>query len=374
MKIALLINFIPPYHVPLFNELSKSVDRFHIFVSTTVEANRNWQVDWQNLYVTKQKNITIRNYSKHTMGFKDISYIHIPISTIFDLQQDLPDAIITCEMGARTLNSLIYKFFHPSVKIILWVPLSEHSEKSRGTIRKLLRKFILSKVNAIIVNGVSGKRYIESYGVPPEKIFLKPYTTNIVPFLNFDIHKIGDVKRLLYVGQLIERKGILNFLKFFSKWMEKNHRLNVEFIVCGDGPLKDQILNVTLPDNIKLILKGGVAYSEIPSVFSQADIFVFPTLSDEWGLVVNEAMAAGLPVLGSSYSQAVEELVQDNMNGWTFFPDIPHSIEDGINKMMNSSPDLLYEFGQRGREKIKNYDTDYAVNSMKAAIDYTLLQ
>ena len=53
-------------------------------------------------------------------------------------------------------------------------------------------------------------------------------------------------------------------------------------------------------------------------------VLVFPTLADEWGLVVNEALAAGVPVLGSLYSQAVEELVRDGENGWTFRPDRMH--------------------------------------------------
>jgi glycosyltransferase involved in cell wall biosynthesis len=56
-------------------------------------------------------------------------------------------------------------------------------------------------------------------------------------------------------------------------------------------------------------------------VYADAGILAFPTLADEWGLVVNEAMAAGLPVLGSLYGQSVEELVTDGETGWTFRPD-----------------------------------------------------
>ena len=61
----------------------------------------------------------------------------------------------------------------------------------------------------------------------------------------------------------------------------------------------------------------------LPALFAAADAFVFPTLADEWGVVVNEALAAGLPVLGSVHSQAVEELCAEGETGWIFDPGGP---------------------------------------------------
>jgi len=66
---------------------------------------------------------------------------------------------------------------------------------------------------------------------------------------------------------------------------------------------------------------GHIEYDELPRWYTEADVVVFPTLADEWGVVVAEALAAGVPVLGSVYSQAVDELIEPFKNGWLFRPD-----------------------------------------------------
>ena len=73
-------------------------------------------------------------------------------------------------------------------------------------------------------------------------------------------------------------------------------------------------------------------------VYAKASLFAFPTLADEWGVVVNEAMAAGLPVLGSIYSQAVEELVEDGVSGWVFRQ---------MNRRSRRRPGPCYALGRR---------------------------
>jgi glycosyltransferase involved in cell wall biosynthesis len=85
--------------------------------------------------------------------------------------------------------------------------------------------------------------------------------------------------------------------------------------LVGDGPEAVRLARVPLPGNVTVRCSGTVAYEQITGAYARAGLFVFPTLAYEWGLVVNEAMAAGLPVLGSVYSQAVEELVRDGVSG-----------------------------------------------------------
>ena len=84
-------------------------------------------------------------------------------------------------------------------------------------------------------------------------------------------------------------------------------------------------------------------------MYGSCDIFVFPTLADDWGVAVNEAMAASLPVLGSVYSQAVEELVRDGVNGWVSRPDDPAGMQRCLEGAMNTLPADLARMGARGR-------------------------
>ena len=194
--------------------------------------------------------------------------------------------------------------------------MSEHTEQGRGRLRAVVRRWFLRGADAVLVNGESGADYIERFGVPASRIFRVPYTTEMVPFAAIPATRTDDAAlRLIYAGELIERKGLVPFLATLARWGTDHPDRDVDFWLVGDGPLRVDLERTHLPANVSLKLLGTVGYDELPRVYSQAGIFVLPTLADEWAVVVNEALAAGLPVLGSVYSQAVEELVRDDVAG-----------------------------------------------------------
>jgi glycosyltransferase involved in cell wall biosynthesis len=122
----------------------------------------------------------------------------------------------------------------------------------------------------------------------------------------------------------------------------------------GDGPLAKQIKEYKKPKNLFVSLIGNIDYPEMPKYYAQAGVFVFPSLKDEWGLVVNEALVSGLPVLGSVYSQAVEELVRDGENGWQFHPDNLEEIYQILEKIYSLSDDDLLKMRIASRKSISD--------------------
>jgi glycosyltransferase involved in cell wall biosynthesis len=95
-----------------------------------------------------------------------------------------------------------------------------------------------------------------------------------------------------------------------------------------------------LPSNLQVEFKGSAQLNDLPRHYHAADLYVYPTLADEWGLVVNEALSAGLPVLGSRYSQAVEELVQEGVTGWLFTPTDPADTYAAIDRALSAGESL----------------------------------
>jgi glycosyltransferase involved in cell wall biosynthesis len=87
-------------------------------------------------------------------------------------------------------------------------------------------------------------------------------------------------------------------------------------------------------------------------------------------VVVNEALAAGLPVLGSRYSQAVEELVRDGVNGWTFRPDHPDEVYAAVDRAMTAPDEKLNEMRHAGRERILPFAPEYGAKYILSAIDF----
>ena len=354
-RVALLVNFVAPYRLSLFEALQQRVGTLRVLASTSMEPNRPWPVNWGTLDVCQQRTITVRKRWRDITGFKDIGYVHFPYDTFAQLRRFVPDTIISSEMGLRTVLAAIYKRLHPHVRLVVWATISEHTERSRGRLRSLLRPMLLRHADAVLVNGASGQRYVSSLGVPDDRIVRVPYTIEVSAFRSTSARPAAsDVARLLFTGMLVERKGLLPFLSVLCAWAADHPDRAVEFTIVGDGPLKPAIEQVKTPLNLTLHLQSTVSYDRLPPLYQAAQLYVLPTLADEWGVVVNEAMAAGLPVLGSRHSQAVEELVTDGETGWMFTPDDPRTVYQAIDRALSSSPDTWRRMSEAARVVASN--------------------
>lgn len=370
-RVALLTNFIPPYRLPLYKAIADRVDEFQVFISTPMEANRSWTPTWEGLKVTVQKTLTLKRRWKHPHGFSEDLYVHIPYDTLWQLWQYQPDVVISGEMGMRTIQALIYRKLYPKSRMILWATVSEYSEQGRGKLRDQLRHFLVPQADALLVNGQSGTRYVQQFGITTDQIFFAPYTTNIDPFLAVPLSRAPEnAYRLLYVGQLVERKGIEPFLSALEHWAKAHPDRKLEFLLVGDGPLRGRLEQRALPSNLTVQFLGNVAYGQLAEVYAQGGIFAFPTLADEWGLVANEAMAAGLPVLGSLYSQSVEELVVDGETGWRFRPDEPEEIYAALERSLSSPIQQLDQMRAKARERIEHLTPEFVAGNMLEAITF----
>ncbi|MGH7192506.1 MAG: glycosyltransferase, partial [Candidatus Saccharimonadales bacterium] len=155
--------------------------------------------------------------------------------------------------------------------------------------------------------------------------------------------------------------------------------------------VEDELRSLMPPANLTLNFLGERSYAQLADAYSAAGIFAFPTLADEWGLVVNEAMAAGLPVLGSRYSQAVEELcafcrlslrdrtyfrgrkgdsrtccrpAERDPTGWTFRPDVPDEMYAAIDRAMSTSVEELNAMRVAARAAVAPLTPQYAVDGL----------
>jgi glycosyltransferase involved in cell wall biosynthesis len=374
-KVALLTNFIPPYRIPLFRALSAQVDHLQIMINTPMEPNRTWAVQWSGMNVTLLKSWMFSYRWKHQQGFQEKMYFHIPYNLLNELNRFSPDVIVSSEMGARTVQAVLYKMLHRRVKLVVWATLSEYTEIGRARWRKTLRAWILNHTDAVVVNGESGARYIAQFGVAPEAIIRMPGIIDPSGFSEFDKNDLdlSQVdRRILYVGSLEPRKGLLPFLRCLTDWCQKHPWRMIEFWLAGEGSLANEIQSFERPRNLNLRLLGNVPYASLPQVYHQAHVFAFPSLADEWGMVISEAMAARLPVLGSIYSQAVEELVADGETGWVFHPDDENEMYTKLDQSLNASNQQLNQFGSRAQAIIRQQTPEYAAAQMRKAIQAAL--
>ena len=335
MRVALLTNFVPPYRVSLFEALAGAVDRLLILTSTRMESNRPWSFEAGTLDVVVQRTLSLPQTQKGG-SFRDRVDVHVPLDTSERLRDFAPDAIVTGELGARTIAAIHFGSKH-GVPVVVWATLSERTERRRGRVRRLVRERLLRSAEHVLVNGRSGERYVRSFGVSPERITRVPYTTAMEPFLALPLERPdAGALRVLFVGGLTQRKAPLALLQAVQAVASPSRPIELTFV--GDGPLRvdlEQRASAT-PSGLAVRFTGGVEYAALPAYYGEADVLAFPTLADEWGLVVNEGLASGVPVLGSRESQAVEELIADGENGWLLDDCTPEAIARGLERVVGT--------------------------------------
>lgn len=214
------------------------------------------------------------------------------------------------------------------VPVVLSYERTFHTERNAPKWRELYRKIVIKLfIDAAVVNGKLSKEYTSYLGLSNEKITTGGMAADSVFFkeesalLDKEICRRqwefeNDTLVFLYVGRLIELKGIMNLLK---SW--KDFTKDVLLVCAGDGDQIEEINSYIEIHNIHNVrLLGAVEYEKLPSLYKASDVFVIPTLEDNWSLVVPEAMACGLPIACSKYNGCWPELVHDDINGKVFDP------------------------------------------------------
>lgn len=371
-RLVVLTHYLPPYMQRVLEHVAESVPQTQVLLSIPLEPNRNFAVDWGSLNVQVQKSLMMRGAWRHRVGFKDELFIHIPYDTYRQLRRRQPDLILSYELGFRSLISAIYRRTHPSCRLALCVCVSEHTESGRGGSRWLLRRALAKMADAVTYNGPSCRRYLTGLDVPDNRLFHFPYaaddrttppSASNVTLVTSQRGNFNEVnRRLLIVGQLNARKGIHPFFDALESYCRQNPDVSWDLTLIGAGPLEESLRSRPLPPNLCCQITGSRPPEQLASEWSDYGVLVFPTLADEWGLVVNEAMRAGLPVIGSCYAQASTTLIQEDRNGWIYSPDHPEQLHAKLDALRRLSPNEMWAMRDRARSSVAHITSQSAAH------------
>ncbi|MDB4777931.1 glycosyltransferase family 4 protein [bacterium] len=370
-KVVVLNNYFRAHHSAVYREVNKRVANLKVLLSTPMEPNRNWEVEWDGLDVTIQKNWTFTTTWRHSKGFSENNFIHFPIDTIKQLTQLQPDVVFSYELGVRTLLSSRYCRKN-GVPLVMVGNMSEQIESERGFLRKRLRKFLKSRVDFCTYNGPSCKRYLLGLGIDPERLLYFPYAYDLRKIYDGPIETSEDnVTRLMFCGALDSRKGLSVFLKQLSRWAKANPQRDLELHVCGTGETEKLIEHDCQP-NLRIYWKGHCNNQQLAETYALADLCVFPSLADEWGLVTVESLASGTPLLGSIYAQSVESLIRDGINGWTFRPDISDEFYSVLDKALTTDAATLRRMAGSCRASVSHVSPSQSANHFANVLELVL--
>jgi 1,2-diacylglycerol 3-alpha-glucosyltransferase len=237
--------------------------------------------------------------------------------------------------------------------------------------KEALKRLLVGTTAAGLAAGTTSANYLASLGVPAPLVF-RPYDVvdndyfALAADLRSDLSP-NEAPSFLCVARFIEKKNLLGLLDAYDAYRRRVPE-PWKLILAGDGPLRgaifEHIARLGLTEAVSL--PGFVQYDGLPQLYASARAFVIPSFVDQWGLVVNEAMAAGLPVLVSERCGCAPDLVKTGENGFLFDPLDSAALSEGLERIAASDLDAM---GRASRRIIQDYSLGAFVRGFAAAAE-----
>jgi len=242
----------------------------------------------------------------------------------------------------------------------------------RSRVKKIVKEIVYPKLlqyfDAYLYVGIKNKEYLEHYKVQSEKLFFSPHCIDNEWFSdkasNTDVQEVR--KRLgcrqgyhlvLFVGKFLENKRAMDVVK--SLEILKNEGMNVHGVFVGSGELELSLRDAVVRANLSAIFTGFLNQSELPEVYASADLLVLPSASETWGLVVNEALACGTPVVVSNAVGCAPDLVDDGNTGAVYPVGDISTMADAIKRVLTTPLNSTAI-----KQKIRTYSLNIASNGI----------
>jgi len=280
-----------------------------------------------------------------------------------------PQVIFTSSFGVWTILALLLKPLLWSRVIIAYEGSSPGVDYRHSFIRLFVRRSMVWLADACITNSQGGKDYlIDVLHVRPDRVFLQPYEIpdeKTLPGSGTIANDLSTLQRplFLFVGHVIPRKGLPSLLQACAILQQRGYT-QYTLLVVGSGEQQEELQAFCqeqgLSDRIQWI--GRVPYDQIGSYFKNADVFVFPTMEDTWGVVTLEAMLLGKPIL-CSQGAGTSELVVHGENGYVFPPDNATELADLMQKFLDH-PESIPAMGERSQQIMAQYTPEAAARCL----------
>ncbi len=356
LRIALLLPTVElgAYWKPVIRELAKISDRVILYTGRPWPGFDPRHPDSEHVQIVGE---TIRITKNEQKTDYSGGYMRLSPKIISRLLKFKPHAIVTSGFSMWTMLALLFKPLGGWRVVLAWEGSAPNVDFRNSKLRLLSRRIVASFADTFITNSNGGKSYLtECLGVDPAQIQVRPYLIpdpqTLLGLSDADSIDLGRSQSpiFLYVGRIEERKGLHRLLAACTNLRQQGYQFSL--LIIGRGPQQAELQTYCddhhLGDCVRWI--GWVDYHQLGAYFRQADVFVFPSLEDTWGMVALEAMALGKPVLSSKWA-GVSELITDGENGWICDPHHPDDLAMVMQKAIEQ-PELISSMGTAAQAAI----------------------
>ncbi len=387
MRVALLTNILTPYRLPVYRDLA-ATPGWQLRVLLSAADDPSWQRAFEGAYEQGRADLDVeivggaslrrRVRAHRAQASEQWSTLHVPWGALGSLRRFAPDVVVTSELGPRTMFAAAYAALY-RVPLVIWSYHARSAAAAVGSLQRALRRALLARADAVVGMGVQAREVLRGLGVPEARLFDAPNAHAAewweARFAALDVTaerlalraSLGTREQIALVpGRLEASKGVLPLL---DAWRElpESARSSWTLLFVGDGPLAGAV------DDARRACGAG-AIARLPALrpdalaaaYAASDLLVFPSLGDPWGLVVNEAMTCGLPVLCSRLAGCADDLIEPGQTGWLCDPTDPERLRSELAHAL-ADPERA-RLGARARDTAKRFGPATLAGGLRRAI------
>jgi glycosyltransferase involved in cell wall biosynthesis len=319
MDLIYWTNIPAPYTVERLNSLAKRGNlTFEAWFAARIEHNRSWTVreeDWEFSY-RYLPSVSVKTH-----------HLALPLPL---LRGVVPRLFLGLHADPSFLLSQLL-LRRRGTRSVFWVTTTFDSWIRRRWWKEAMKRYVFPRIDAVLTTGGDGRAFAMRYGVDGRRIFVLPH------FVDFEYFEARHrslfpcrecIRATLgvsgvtfcYVGRLWRGKGIDYLLDAFRE-LERRHGDGVSLLLVGDGPAAARLRQRCRDEQIRRVVFTGFRQrDDLPEIYTASDVFVFPTLGDPFGHVVEEAMTSSLPVIATTAAGEIRTRVEEGRSGFIVPP------------------------------------------------------
>jgi glycosyltransferase involved in cell wall biosynthesis len=258
---------------------------------------------------------------------------------------------------------------------------SKEDDFARSGWKEFLKGKIAQSYGAALVAGTPHRDYAVKLGVPSERTFLGYDVVDNDHFAQGAARarqRSEDLRRqlglprnyFLAVTRFIGPKNVEGLLQAYRLYRDRGKGAEAwALVLCGSGPKEDELKSMSRELGLSdVIWPGFVQIGDLPSYYGPAGAFILPSFKDSWGLVVNEAMASGLPVLVSRWAGCCSDLVQAGVNGYALDPHDAGEMAEAMLRVSGLSAEARHAMGENSAHAIAEWGLDRFAGGLRSAV------
>lgn len=344
-KLALLTEIPAPFRIPLFNELAAAdgIDLRVLFVGLR-DPKRPYP-----LYLDEAR------FAWEVLPGRDVlrrpRWVVANVGVSRALSRFAPDAVMLGGWNQPAFWSAAWWARRHARPTLVWVESTSRDARSNLQLFERAKRRLALRAAAAVVPGRASAEYVASLGVAPERIATAPNAVDPAVFgarvdeLRHDRDALRGALGIegctfLYAGRLDPEKGVDVLLRALERVPD------ARLVIAWHAGSAAAGLRATAPDRVRFV--GPLDRDEIVRWYAAADAFVLPSLSDQWGMVLNEAATAGLPLVASEAAGASHDLIEHGINGFRVPPGDVAALGDALAQLC-ADGELRERAGARSR-------------------------